>query len=412
MFVDAPETCSLGPILGMLAVVPLEEHASVMSTGRIGAFMHDKSHDLISRPLYRYVMSIRKVGDKQLVVFATVRRSRMSSTSKAARLRGRAEPARVPTMGPTGEGHDPRPIHETDPVARGHPRHQGYAAQDHTGLHSQVPCTEAPQGAARGPQRGGVPPVSEPARVRGQQLAPQPPKIGGQRMLADCWLPNPQRRDAKIWDDPSAAEDDAQGPGTQSLIQLRQLVLQQQLQNSSHTCYINTSVLASTWQALGSNEFDIPEAWKTQLQKHIWNPMNFLRFSLLRWRNPEQQHDVSEFLSYLLEVQPWMECCIKWSRRFMGNGALALNDVSHYQLLFLDPPGGIAGPDLQGLIQAWHQQAHIHALDNVPHRLIIVLPRFHVVHGQVKKNKSAPGSVCSLFSVSTSMSASMVVRRE
>ena len=35
----------------------------------------------------------------------------------------------------------------------------------------------------------------------------------------------------------------------------------------------------------------------------------------------------------------------------------------------------------------WHEQAHKHALDNVSDRLIIVLPRFHVVHGQVKKNK-------------------------
>ena len=71
------------------------------------------------------------------------------------------------------------------------------------------------------------------------------------------------------------------------------------------------------------------------------------------------------------------------------NGALALNDVSNSQLLFLDPPDGITSPDLQCLIQAWHQQAHIHVLDKTPSRLIIVLPRFHVVQGQIRKNKSA-----------------------
>ena len=98
-------------------------------------------------------------------------RTRASRTGKATRLCGRAKQTCVSAMGSSKEDNGTGPVHEADPSAGGHPRHEGHAAEDHPRLHPQMSCATAPKGTAGRQQPSSVPPVCKPERAGGQQLA-------------------------------------------------------------------------------------------------------------------------------------------------------------------------------------------------------------------------------------------------
>ena len=79
------------------------------------------------------------------------------------------------------------------------------------------------------------------------------------------------------------------------------------------------------------------------------------------------QHDAGEYLSFILPKLGWMACVIQWSCRIQaGNNSrkLVYSAKSNTQLLALDPPEGLHHPNVQVLVNDWHQQAQIHALDS------------------------------------------------
>ena len=163
----------------------------------------------------------------------------------------------------------------------------------------------------------------------------------------------------------------------------QRLIINQQLTNNSSTCYVNASMMMILWPSL-------PEAWKVQVSKLQWNPANFLRFSMMGWRDLHMQHDAGGYLSFILPKIGWMACTVQWSCRIQaGNNRrqLVYNAKSNTQLLALDPPEGLHHPNLQVLVNDWHQQAQIHALDSEVVHLLVQIPRFQVTEeGVVHKH--------------------------
>ena len=170
----------------------------------------------------------------------------------------------------------------------------------------------------------------------------------------------------------------------------QRLIVNQKLINNSSTCYVNASVMLLLWQAAGTAWHSLPEAWQVQLEKLQWNPAGFLRFSMMGWRDLHMQHDAGEYLSFILPKLGWTACMIQWSCRIQAGDdsrTLAYNAKSNTQLLALDPPEGLHHPSLQVLVNDWHQQAQIHALDSEVAHLLLQIPRFQVTEeGAVHKH--------------------------
>ena len=105
-----------------------------------------------------------------------------------------------------------------------------------------------------------------------------------------------------------------------------------------------------------------------------------LGFLLLGWRGARLQHDIAEFLDFLLPkvvstgVSTWS------SRSSMPDGSTGpLNKCVHL------PAPPIHAPDIQELINHWHRQASLHALDRLVPWLFMQLPRFDVREGAIWK---------------------------
>ena len=174
------------------------------------------------------------------------------------------------------------------------------------------------------------------------------------------------------------------------LNQQQRLLFNQKLINNSSTCCVNASMMLILWQAAGAAWHSLPEAWKVQLRKLQWNPASFLRFSMMGWRDLHMQHDAGEYLSFILPKLGWTAYVIQWSCRIQAGDnsrTLVYNAKSNAQLLALDPPEGLHHPNLQVLVNDWHQQAQVHALDSKVAHLLIQIPRFQVTEeGAVRKH--------------------------
>ena len=101
-----------------------------------------------------------------------------------------------------------------------------------------------------------------------------------------------------------------------------------------------------------------------------------LGFRLLGWSHPERQHDVSEFLAFLLPkmsagiIQVGLEM-----RQSLTEGLRVQPDCSLQQCIIL-PDMPRHSRSLQALLNFWHQQEARHALSSAEPWLFVQLPRF------------------------------------
>ena len=120
----------------------------------------------------------------------------------------------------------------------------------------------------------------------------------------------------------------------------------------------------------------LPSAWQLQIRAHQWYLRNFLRLSLMAWRQPEAQHDAAEFLEYILPRFTWFPSLFSWSARLWVGDELQRETHQAVHLLHLNAPDGLISSSLQDTINAWHQQHQLHALDSAPSKLALQLSRF------------------------------------
>ena len=149
------------------------------------------------------------------------------------------------------------------------------------------------------------------------------------------------------------------------------------MRNLSNTCYINSLTFTILWQVQQRVDINVPEAWQRAQAQGTWTPANVLRFTMLGWRQPDQQHDVVEFMQFLLPRIPWLGSAFMWGARLIDRGGIVRHiHQPNAHVLPLDPPDGMCDSNLQNTINAWHQQYAIHGLCQAPTHLYIQLPRY------------------------------------
>ena len=159
------------------------------------------------------------------------------------------------------------------------------------------------------------------------------------------------------------------------------------LVNEDNSCYMNAAVYA-VWYVTHctGTAYMLPPALRT-LAGQGMRARRSLGFLLLGWRGARLQHDIAEFLDFILPkvvsagVSTWS------SRSSLPDGSVGtqltgpLNKCVHLPL----PPVHV--PGIQELINHWHRQASLHALDRPTPWIFLQLPRFVVSDGEIQKTR-------------------------
>ena len=108
-----------------------------------------------------------------------------------------------------------------------------------------------------------------------------------------------------------------------------------------------------------------------------WNPVNFLRFQLVGWRQPHVQHDAAEFIQFLMPRLGWLGDGFSWGARIQVEGQVEeFIHSGNMTILLMVTLDGLCSSDIQQFINQWHAQAHTHALHSTPKHIYIQLPRY------------------------------------
>ena len=99
-------------------------------------------------------------------------------------------------------------------------------------------------------------------------------------------------------------------------------VASQRMRNLSNTCCINSLTFTILWQVQQRVDINVPEAWQRAQAQGTWTPANVLRFTMLGWRQLDQQHDVVEFMQFLLPRIPWLGSAFMWGARLIDRGGI------------------------------------------------------------------------------------------
>ena len=151
-------------------------------------------------------------------------------------------------------------------------------------------------------------------------------------------------------------------------------VASQRMRNLSNTCYINSLTFTILWQVQQRVDINVSEAWQRAQAQGTWTPANVLRFTMLGWRQPDQQHDVVEFMQFLLPRIPWLGSAFMWGARLIDRGGIVRHiHQPNAHVIPLDPLDSMCDSNLQNTINAWHQQYAIHGRCQAPTHLYMHL---------------------------------------
>ena len=250
----------------------------------------------------------------------------------------------------------------------------------------QVPRHQETQGRTRGGSTSSIPTGSRLERKGGRPTAQPASKSTRQRSLASCWGTVPGSQPAAPWTISPAPEEAASQVG---MPRQARLILDLVLPNEGETCYANASVFALLWQAAWAPTWEhLPQSWVHAITEGRASTLSLLRFQLLGWPQPRSQHDVAEFLGFIVPRIRWPPTQVQWERRTMQDGGIICDCQRQGAVFSLDPPDGMCTSEVQQAITDWHSQADglmTHALISTPDWLLIQLPRFRVgAQGMVK----------------------------
>ena len=255
-------------------------------------------------------------------------------------------------------------------------------SRDGVGLHATLNNS--------GGDRGGssVPPRGEQPRRDGAEGVLSVRQDRGQRHHALGSRQSQTRQDPQIPASPGSGQDCA----------LKALCLL----NRSNYCYTNALVITLLHIRLLHGEPLYPKALDSFLlrlhrasNRHIWDDLAWS--TLARgWQRPAQQHDVVELCSFLGTREQFQHPCFqgRWQARSAA-ADVQVADAGHTWPLFLaELPTEHCS--IQMLVDAWHAQAHIHALSAAPTFLLIQLNRFNGVDGRRSQCKVQFGNTLSV----------------
>ena len=174
-------------------------------------------------------------------------------------------------------------------------------------------------------------------------------------------------------------------------------MLRLELGNTAQTCYMNSVFWAYTWNALQigiSQEARFGHATEAIARVLKQRQANLARMTTWRaifagWPNIGDQHDAVEFLGHFLQYSRPMCWDGEWQARGVNDDGMPHVQYreSTFEAISLVLADGPGPHSLQELVNAWHAQADVHALSQVPHGFSLQLQRFRVQDGRIKKHQ-------------------------
>ncbi|CAE7698020.1 unnamed protein product [Symbiodinium necroappetens] len=153
-------------------------------------------------------------------------------------------------------------------------------------------------------------------------------------------------------------------------------ILRLELGNTSQTCYVNSVFWAYTWNALHiriSQEARFGHATEAIARVLKQRQANLVRMTTWRaifagWPSIGEQHDAIEFLGHFLQFARPMCWDGEWQARTVDDDGMPHVQYreSTLQAISLVLAEGSGPHSLQELVNAWHAQADVHALSQVP----------------------------------------------
>ena len=231
-----------------------------------------------------------------------------------------------------------------------------------------------------------------------------PENSGGQSYLADSEQPVPNIDMGGGRNFLQARETPTLGSGNEDCSRLFELLRRVKFGNSGFHCYTNATMRCLLWtmrtvQVLRDQmDLDlcriIEGAW-TSDTFHFWDNVVW-KAKFFNWRDPHSQHDVGEFLRYLLGKCPRIQHHFQFhweARRAHGSGleTVQILDAADSVILVLD--SNIRDADnslletvtIQQLIHEWECQESTHGFSPVPEKLATLAGRFQMVDGRLVK---------------------------
>ena len=172
------------------------------------------------------------------------------------------------------------------------------------------------------------------------------------------------------------------------------------LQNSGNTCYVNSFVHTVTWllemtglqvSAMGRGA----NAWRAIMsQARPFSVTQLCPWCALQqgWRHEGRQHDVCEYIMFILQKCQDTPFGGSWEARVMCPHGTHVADSGSCEAALALEPSVARHWTLQDAVHEWPHQAHIHALKDVPQWLVRRVNRFHQdASGGANKIRSAMG---------------------
>lgn len=177
-------------------------------------------------------------------------------------------------------------------------------------------------------------------------------------------------------------------------------LLRVKLHNSGNMCYINASIYATAWSVLQLQLSEVKgpslhACYNALLAGSAKTPlvkvMQLMPWRLLlgQWAQPSRQHDICEFLHYLIpRCLRWPDdlSIPKWEARRFRDGRLCTLDSGSANLPIPLPLCQGAQCHLQWCIDGWHIQSSVHALLQPAPLVCLQLLRFHNEDGVVRRD--------------------------
>ena len=174
-------------------------------------------------------------------------------------------------------------------------------------------------------------------------------------------------------------------------------ILRLELGNTSQTCYVNSVFWAYTWNALHiriSQEARFGHATEAIARVLKQRQANLVRMTTWRaifagWPSIGEQHDAIEFLGHFLQFARPMCWDGEWQARTVDDDGMPHVQYreSTLQAISLVLAEGSGPHSIQELVNAWHAQADVHALSQVPQGFCLQLQRFRVRDGRTVKQQ-------------------------
>ena len=145
------------------------------------------------------------------------------------------------------------------------------------------------------------------------------------------------------------------------------------LRNPNNLCYLNSFVHSAALLERHTRCVLLPHSFRDPGAR-LLDAHHLLKFHLLGWRHPAEQHDVVELIDHLLpRLQP-QHARYTWSaRQGLGEGIRVHSRAELTRCLPLSN-SAIDTPDLQRIISRWHIQDTCNALDSPAPWLFMQLP--------------------------------------